>query len=192
MGANASKVHGGNEHFTDSDHELLRFTWFIVANADYNRPQVGDDDAASIHSMHSIETANGDGGSDHVVDLHNLIMKNVFHVAFYEKFFKLSPESRALFPENRSRAGEVLKVMINAITTGTWEAGKLEHIVKVHAKYKLTKAQMEAFALAFARTMEYKLDRLCTVYISKLWERACLNIAMIVYKELKKIGATGD
>jgi len=195
MGNSTSRL-----NLTESEHELLRFTWLIVANADYNRGSSPSDSKASVSSNDDDSSSINSSSDDAVtssssepvhVNLSDLVTKKVFHVAFYDKFFKLSPESRHLFPDNRTKAGEVLKVMLNIITSGKW-GESLKHLVKVHTKMRLTKRQFEAFAIAFARTMEYKLDKLCTVYVSQLWERACRLVSMTLYDALKKEGCTGD
>jgi len=209
MGNSTSRL-----NLTEAEHELLRFTWMIVANADYNRnppaPSSSGSDTRSVHSQHcdnddassnhsscseagTLQTTGSNAAEPPHVSLADLVTKKVFHVAFYDKFFKLSPESRSLFPENRSKAGEVIRVMLGVITTGKWGADtSIKHLVKVHAHMRLTKRQFEAFAIAFARTMEYKLDKLCTVYVSQLWERACREVAMALYDGLKREGCTGD
>lgn len=194
MGAGIAKL-----DVSEADRELLRFTWRVVANADYgnNAPTTSqlsgsktsltssskEDDETSEHSFQS-------EGDDAPANLGNLMNKKVFHVAFYEKFFKLSPVSRQLFPENRMKMGDILKVILNMGTSH--DAATIKRLVSVHKEFRLGRQQFEAFGIAFARTIEYKLDNLCTVYVAKLWERVCMGVAMSLYSELKKAGATAD
>ena len=181
---------------SESERELLRFTWRVVANADYgNNPGTSvssrssssmakeEDDASDDMSEHSFSS----DADDSPVNLEALLHKKVFHVAFYEKFFKLSPVSRQVFPENKMKMGDILKVILNMGTNH--DAATIKRLVNVDKGLSLSKGQFEAFAIAFARTVEYKLDKLCTVYVAKLWERVCMGVAMSLYAELKRNGA---
>jgi len=184
---------------SESERELLRFTWRVVANADYgNNPGTSvssrssssmakeEDDASDDMSEHSFSS----DADDSPVNLEALLHKKVFHVAFYEKFFKLSPVSRQVFPENKMKMGDILKVILNMGTNH--DAATIKRLVNVHKGLSLSKGQFEAFAIAFARTVEYKLDKLGTVYVARLWERVCMGVAMSLYAELKRNGATVD
>jgi len=182
---------------SEADRELLRFTWRVVANADdgTNPPQLSSLTSASKSSLTpSNSTKDDDDASEHsfssetddsLINLGTLMHKKVFHFA-YEKFFKLSPASCQIFPENKMKMGDILKVILNMGTNH--DAATIKRLVSVHKEYKLSKQQFEAFA----RTIEYKLDKLCTVYVAKLWERVCMGVAMLLYCELKKEGATSE